>query len=211
MRSQGQTRRSRRCRAARTRHYAVKRCTKLLLEWGTVPHSAYRSAQRRRRRRRPPHSRQRQQRRTQSRFPHEWGPIAEPSEWQYAGPAAASEPETQVMIELITALRPDLVPPGVVHDRPGEAETARSGPATPRSPGCRWRRSVVAPTRCRCEVGATGARHQRPAGGRRLHRRTRRQAVGCRSTRPRPGGDDDRWRGQLSWQRRILAGRLRPS
>jgi murein peptide amidase A len=42
-------------------------------------------------------------------FPYNWGPIAAPGDWQYAGPAAASEPETQSIVELITALRPDLV------------------------------------------------------------------------------------------------------
>jgi protein MpaA len=42
-------------------------------------------------------------------FPYNWGPIAQPGDWQYAGPAAASEPETQAIVELIGALRPDLV------------------------------------------------------------------------------------------------------
>ena len=42
-------------------------------------------------------------------FPYNWGPIAEPGDWQYAGPAAASEPETRAAVELISALRPDLV------------------------------------------------------------------------------------------------------
>ena len=42
-------------------------------------------------------------------FPYNWGPIAEPGDWQYAGPAAASEPETIAIVELISTLRPDLV------------------------------------------------------------------------------------------------------
>ena len=42
-------------------------------------------------------------------FPYNWGPIAEPGDWQYAGPAAASEPETRAAVELISALHPDLV------------------------------------------------------------------------------------------------------
>jgi protein MpaA len=41
-------------------------------------------------------------------FPVNWGPIAEPGHWQYAGPSAASEPETQVMAAFGQALRPDL-------------------------------------------------------------------------------------------------------
>ena len=42
-------------------------------------------------------------------FPYNWGPIAEPGNWEYAGPAAASEPETQAMVEFMSALRPDIV------------------------------------------------------------------------------------------------------
>ena len=42
-------------------------------------------------------------------FPYNWGPIAEPGDWQYAGPAAASEPETRAAVELISTLSPDLV------------------------------------------------------------------------------------------------------
>jgi protein MpaA len=42
-------------------------------------------------------------------FPYNWGPLAEPGDWQYAGPSAASEPETQAVVELIGALHPDLV------------------------------------------------------------------------------------------------------
>lgn len=41
-------------------------------------------------------------------FPVTWGPIAEPGHWQYAGPSAASEPETQAMAAFGQALRPDL-------------------------------------------------------------------------------------------------------
>jgi protein MpaA len=42
-------------------------------------------------------------------FPYNWGPIAEPGDWQYAGPAEASEPETRAVVGFITGLRPDLV------------------------------------------------------------------------------------------------------
>jgi protein MpaA len=42
-------------------------------------------------------------------FPHNWGPIGSQGDWQWAGPAAASEPETRAIVELISALRPDLV------------------------------------------------------------------------------------------------------
>jgi murein peptide amidase A len=42
-------------------------------------------------------------------FAHNWGPVAEPGDWQYAGPGPASEPETQAMSALGEALRPDLV------------------------------------------------------------------------------------------------------
>lgn len=41
-------------------------------------------------------------------FPYEWGPIAQPGNWQYAGPSSASEPETQVMVSYVEQLRPDL-------------------------------------------------------------------------------------------------------
>lgn len=42
-------------------------------------------------------------------FAQNWGPVAEPGNWQYAGPGPASEPETQVITELGQAVRPDLV------------------------------------------------------------------------------------------------------
>lgn len=42
-------------------------------------------------------------------FPDNWGPIAQPGDGQYAGPEAASEPETQAMVEFVAELRPDLV------------------------------------------------------------------------------------------------------
>ena len=42
-------------------------------------------------------------------FPYDWGPIGEPGDGQYAGPSAASEPETQAMVQFITEIRPDLV------------------------------------------------------------------------------------------------------
>jgi protein MpaA len=42
-------------------------------------------------------------------FPYNWGPIGAAGDWQYAGPAAASEPETRAAVEFISAVRPDLV------------------------------------------------------------------------------------------------------
>lgn len=42
-------------------------------------------------------------------FPFNWGPIGEPGDGQYAGPIAASEPETQAMVAFITELQPDIV------------------------------------------------------------------------------------------------------
>lgn len=41
-------------------------------------------------------------------FPYEWGPIAQPGNWQYAGPSSASEPETRAMVAFVEDLRPDL-------------------------------------------------------------------------------------------------------
>lgn len=41
-------------------------------------------------------------------FPYNWGVIAEPGNWEYSGPSAASEPETQAMIEFVKYLRPDM-------------------------------------------------------------------------------------------------------
>jgi murein peptide amidase A len=42
-------------------------------------------------------------------FPYNWGPIGTAGDWQYAGPAAASEPETRAAVEFISAVGPDLV------------------------------------------------------------------------------------------------------
>jgi protein MpaA len=42
-------------------------------------------------------------------FPYAWGPIGEPGDGQYAGPAAGSEPETQAIVQFVTEIRPDLV------------------------------------------------------------------------------------------------------
>lgn len=41
-------------------------------------------------------------------FPHRWGPIGVPGDSQYAGPAPASEPETQAMVNFMSQLRPDI-------------------------------------------------------------------------------------------------------
>jgi len=42
-------------------------------------------------------------------FPQRWRPLGEPGYWQYAGPYAASEPEVQAMMNLITVAKPQLV------------------------------------------------------------------------------------------------------
>ncbi|MCB0998811.1 MAG: DUF2817 domain-containing protein [Acidimicrobiales bacterium] len=42
-------------------------------------------------------------------FPADWGPIGVPGDGQYAGPSAASEPETQAMVAFVEELRPDLI------------------------------------------------------------------------------------------------------
>ena len=41
-------------------------------------------------------------------FPYKWGPIGAPGDGQYAGPAPASEPETQAMVNFMQQLRPDI-------------------------------------------------------------------------------------------------------
>jgi protein MpaA len=41
-------------------------------------------------------------------FPHNWGPIGELGDSQYAGTGPASEPETQAMVDFIEQLRPDI-------------------------------------------------------------------------------------------------------
>jgi murein peptide amidase A len=41
-------------------------------------------------------------------FPYKWGPLGQPGDGQYAGPAPASEPETQAMVNFIAQLRPDI-------------------------------------------------------------------------------------------------------
>jgi protein MpaA len=42
-------------------------------------------------------------------FPAKWAPLGTPGVWQYGGPAAASEPETQAMVALGESIQPDLV------------------------------------------------------------------------------------------------------
>lgn len=41
-------------------------------------------------------------------FPYNWGPIAEPGDWEFAGSVAASEPETQATVAFVSALNPAL-------------------------------------------------------------------------------------------------------
>lgn len=41
-------------------------------------------------------------------FPFNWGPLGAPGDWEYAGPSAASEPETQAVVQFMTDLQPDL-------------------------------------------------------------------------------------------------------
>ncbi len=42
-------------------------------------------------------------------FPENWGLLGQPGDWQYAGTGPASEPETQAMVALGDAVRPDLI------------------------------------------------------------------------------------------------------
>ncbi len=42
-------------------------------------------------------------------FPYRWGPIGEPGDPEYAGPSAASEPETQAVVAFLDEVRPELV------------------------------------------------------------------------------------------------------
>ena len=42
-------------------------------------------------------------------FPQTWSPLGEPGDSQYSGPAASSEPETRVIIDLIAQIHPKLV------------------------------------------------------------------------------------------------------
>ena len=41
-------------------------------------------------------------------FPYQWAPIGEPGDSQYAGTGPASEPETQAIVDFVTAIRPEL-------------------------------------------------------------------------------------------------------
>jgi protein MpaA len=41
-------------------------------------------------------------------FPYDWGPIGVAGDSQYAGPSAASEPETQAIVAFMTEIQPDL-------------------------------------------------------------------------------------------------------
>lgn len=41
-------------------------------------------------------------------FPHDWGPIAQLGDWEYAGTGPASEPETAAFVDFATRLRPTL-------------------------------------------------------------------------------------------------------
>jgi murein peptide amidase A len=42
-------------------------------------------------------------------FPENWDVLGAPGDWQYGGPAPASEPETQAMVALGDAVRPDVI------------------------------------------------------------------------------------------------------
>ncbi len=41
-------------------------------------------------------------------FPFRWAPLGQPGDWQYGGPSAGSEPETQATVALIERIQPDL-------------------------------------------------------------------------------------------------------
>jgi len=42
-------------------------------------------------------------------FPQNWAPLAQPGDWQYGGPDAASEPETRAVVDLGERVKPHLV------------------------------------------------------------------------------------------------------
>lgn len=68
-------------------------------------------------------------------FPFEWGPIAEPGHWEYAGTGPASEPETRAFMDFVRRIGPDLtvwyhqdafsIAPSKGPDGPIRAEYAR--------------------------------------------------------------------------------------
>jgi len=96
-------------------------------------------------------------------FPENWDVLGTPGEWQYGGPAPASEPETRTIVELGAAIRPDLVlwyhqdlyriAPG--SGRPGEIRTRYAELAglpiveitggTYTGTASQWSRSIVGP------------------------------------------------------------------
>ena len=41
-------------------------------------------------------------------FPHQWAPLGVPGDSQYGGTGPASEPETQAIVDLVTAIQPEL-------------------------------------------------------------------------------------------------------
>jgi protein MpaA len=42
-------------------------------------------------------------------FPERWSALGVPGDWQYGGPAPASEPETRAMVALGASIRPDVI------------------------------------------------------------------------------------------------------
>ena len=135
-------------------------------------------------------------------FPYNWGPIAEPGDWQYAGPAAASEPETRAAVELISALRPDLV---IWYHQ----DAYSIGPGEGRDGAIRSRYAELTGLPMVSVTGGTytgvaaqwaraAAVGQRTAARRGVHRRARANALRRRSPTARRGRDDDRRRAQLT-------------
>ena len=135
-------------------------------------------------------------------FPYNWGPIAEPGDWQYAGPAAASEPEARAVVDLISALRPDLV---IWYHQ----DLYSIGPGQGRDGAIRARYAELTGLPMESVTGGTytgvaaqwarkGAVRQRAATGSGVHRRARRHAVCRGGPDARRGGDDHRRGAQLA-------------
>ena len=105
-------------------------------------------------------------------FPYRWGPIGEPGDPEYAGPSAASEPETQAIVAFLDEVRPELViwyHQDLDRIAPGTGRDGRIRARYAGSPTCR---SLGITGGTYTGVAATWARQAVPGGGG-LHRRAR--------------------------------------
>lgn len=96
-------------------------------------------------------------------FPENWDVLGTPGDWQYGGPAPASEPETRTIVELGAAISPDLVlwyhqdlfriapgsgRPGVIRTRYAELSglpVVEITGGTYTGTASQWSRSIVGP------------------------------------------------------------------